>query len=352
MGRGHLTRILALSERMREIGKSEEASLPEAGGFEPVFWCPEKYHREIRLAFPEASIFSIPYYKIVLDGNRIDVLRTGISNAEHIPEIRGYSSEIADQLRLARVTSLVSDFEPFAARAARIAGIPIVQLNHPGVVLKSPSLLPDALIAKAVALGMMGEYDQRIISSFYHGDVGPIIRKELRDILPKRGSYYVVYLKDDMRDQVLDYLESHSPLPYYLFPHSERDFVDYLAGSGGVITNSGHQLISEALHLGKPCFTLPLEGQYEQRLNARMLEATGRGISASPAKLSSRLVEFFRLSERYLSHHPFGTTTQSEENKEEEREDVAQPADFILHDDSKRAARLVFRFASRNRAVS
>ena len=348
-GRGHLTRILALAERMAD----ESNSIPTRfhhESFEPVFWCPEKYHREIRDSFPEANMFSIPYYRIVMDGNRVDVLRTGISNAEHFSSLPAYTSEIADQLRLAHIDAVVSDFEPFAARAAMRLDIPVIQLNHPGVVLKSPSLLPDALIAKAVALGMMGEYHEKIISSFYHGDVGPIIRKELRDTIPIRGDYYVVYLHEVMREKIYRYLESYSPIPFHVFPDTSRDFAEYLAGCRGVITNAGHQLLSETLHLGKACFSFPLEGQYEQRLNARMIEASGRGISAAANNLFSRLDHFFRCTED--AEKIAAPYAEGFEQTIEADEEVRPPSSFILHDDSLRAARLVHSIVQRRRAAS
>ncbi len=44
-----------------------------------------------------------------------------------------------------------------------------------------------------------------------------------------------------------------------------------------MLTNGGYTLMSEALFLGKPVFSLPVAWQFEQWLNARHLEDLGYG---------------------------------------------------------------------------
>jgi uncharacterized protein (TIGR00661 family) len=52
---------------------------------------------------------------------------------------------------------------------------------------------------------------------------------------------------------------------------SRDGFKQDLLGSGKVITNSGFELISECLQLGKAILTKPLHGQFEQLSNAEAL---------------------------------------------------------------------------------
>jgi uncharacterized protein (TIGR00661 family) len=334
-GRGHLMRILALADRIVELS-GEQWPFSQV---QPVFWCPEKYHKEIRSHFPWAEIFSIPYYRIILDGAKIDLIKTGFTNVEHFSRIGRYSTDISDQMRFSGISLLVSDFEPFSTRAAMELNIRVLQFNHPGIVLKSPSLLPDAMVAKLVALIMMGSYHERIISSFYHGDVGPIIRRELRSAPFSREDYYIVYLHGDMKEAVLRYLDRYSPLPCHVFPDPAKDFLTHLTSCSGIISNAGHQLMSEALHLEKPILSLPLEGQYEQRLNARMLEVSGRGLSGAADKPEPALERFFRFTEKE-SRPAASNPSNTNESK------------FVFKDDSLRAAGLILSGASRLSAVS
>lgn len=311
-GRGHLTRMTALSQLL-----AEEHEL--------IFWCPEKYHSFLQEHFPNSYIYPIPYYKIVLDGNKIDIVKTSLSNVENIIATPTYTSDLTDQLRLMDVDILISDFEPFLPKAARRAGIPIIQLNHPAVVLRSIAFTPDALIAKVISTSMMGEYDVRIISSFYNGDIGPIIRREIRNAETKTGDHFIVYLSPTIRPKLIEKLDSIPGLKYKVFPKKDEDFVEALAGSRGVITNCGHQLLSESLHLKKPILSFPFEGQYEQKLNSEMLIKSGRGIVGNIETLSADV-------DRYLDFVENFDPTAESGNSE---------VKFCLQDDSARALDLL-----------
>jgi uncharacterized protein (TIGR00661 family) len=67
-----------------------------------------------------------------------------------------------------------------------------------------------------------------------------------------------------------------------------------------VITNGGHNVVSEALYLGKPVFSFPIANAYEQFLNAHFLARLGYGdysLASRPGKpvleeFEARLNEF------------------------------------------------------------
>jgi uncharacterized protein (TIGR00661 family) len=321
-GRGHLTRMTALSQL---LAKEHNIS----------FWCPEKYHDFLKAHFPDNLLFSIPYYHFVLEGGKIDILKTGVSNAAHLIGSASAVDEIADQLRLLDIDVLISDFEPFVPKAAHKLNVPVIQLNHPGVVQRSPGISPEILLAKMISTTMMGEYDVKIISSFYNGDVGPIIRPALRNARPSRGNYYVVYVYPTVIEEVVDILERIGGIEYRVFPNPEEDFVDSLIHCRGVITNAGHQLLSESLHLEKPILSIPFERQFEQKLNAEMLSLTGRGITGTMKTLGKDLEAYLRFSENFVPDQAFPLGIQG----------------FRLRDDSVRAAALlnhhIFRLAQR-----
>lgn len=311
-GRGHLTRMTALGQLL-------------AKDHELYFWCPEKYHDFLRAHFPDSPVFSIPYYHFVLDGGRIDLIKTGVSNFGNLIDSVATTGDIADQLRLLNIDILISDFEPFVPKAARKLGLPIIQLNHPGVVLKNPGLTPEILLAKMISNSMMGEYDVKIISSFYKGDVGPIIRPGIRNARPCRENHYVVYVFPSILDQVSAELDRIGGLDYRVFPDPREDFVKSLVSCRGVITNAGHQLLSESLHLEKPIFSIPFEGQFEQKLNAEMLFLSGRGITGNMKSLRKDMDTYLDFSETFVPSNPSPADTRG----------------FRLRDDSGRAAALL-----------
>ena len=58
---------------------------------------------------------------------------------------------------------------------------------------------------------------------------------------------------------------------------SPTGFVDDLRTARGVIAGGGYSLMGEAVHLHVPMLSVPIEGQYEQVLNARYLAHLGYG---------------------------------------------------------------------------
>ncbi|MFW6343855.1 MAG: glycosyltransferase family protein [Sediminispirochaetaceae bacterium] len=325
-GRGHLTRMTAVGQIL-------------AKEHELIFWCPHRYHDSLRSSFPKSLLFDIPYYKFVFSEDKIDYIKTGVSNVENLVGSFTLNRDLADQLRLTAPDVLISDFEPFLPRAAKKAGIPVIQLNHPAVVLKSPVFTPEALLSKIAALSMMGEYDVKLISSFYDGDIGPIIRPEIRDAVVSRGDHFLVYVSPSMRDSTIAEMKRSGIHNFRLFPDPKDDFVEALTSCKGIITNAGHQLLSEALHLKKPVLSIPFEGQFEQRLNAEMLKKSGRGIAGTSSTLRDDLHRFRRfLEETPAVHNP----AAGEENFTR----------FCLGDDSENAVALLNRHIYRFRVDS
>jgi uncharacterized protein (TIGR00661 family) len=58
---------------------------------------------------------------------------------------------------------------------------------------------------------------------------------------------------------------------------SESGFLDDLAAAPFIIVNGGHSTMVEAMCLGKPVLSEPIQGQYEQQANATALEVMGVG---------------------------------------------------------------------------
>ncbi len=60
-------------------------------------------------------------------------------------------------------------------------------------------------------------------------------------------------------------------------PFSKNGFLQDLASAKAVIATAGFTLISESLYLRKPYLALPMQGQFEQELNAYQLTQLGYG---------------------------------------------------------------------------
>ena len=100
---------------------------------------------------------------------------------------------------------------------------------------------------------------------------------------PRITSYNVCYtkllryLKPLYRELLLPLLDRLGRDRFKVFPDPKADYAEALATARALVAPAGHQSISEALALGKPVFAIPVEGQFEQELNARKLRETGFG---------------------------------------------------------------------------
>ena len=285
-GKGHAARTAAL--------------WPELKGFLDItVWCPQSIEDFLLEKCPDIKIKTIPGLHFSFKDHKVDYWGTILLNSSLLGHMRVVIASLADQMKGAGVQGVISDFEPITALAASRAGIPLINLNHPAVVRRSFSLLPDAVSAKLVASFMTPPAQKNLICSFYDGDVGPILREEIRKAVPKKGDYLLAYVKKSSAEKVRAILSDFPDREFHIFPDSNRDFVNSLAGCGGVIAPAGHQLLSEALFLKKPVLAIPHEGQFEQRLNARMLRASGWGRGTDLKNLKKDLPRFLDDLERF-----------------------------------------------------
>lgn len=296
-GFGHVSRMVSLTARL-------------LGRYKLVLYAPKSVHQFLidkipQIASGELTLHCIPGLAFAKKDDRIDYLGCVKLNLPVVLRLRTHVARVRAMLQEDGVDALLSDFEPFAAWAAWSLGLPVLQMNHPGIVSRSASIMPDALFAKWVASMMMGPWHKRILVSFFDGDVGPMIRPEITSAAVSDNGRLLVYLKPGYRKGVLHALRKNGITEYDLFPDAKRNYVEALASCRAVIAGGGHQTICEALHLDKPILCIPQRGQYEQRLNARLAEIGGFGRSASMGRLARDLGLFIKdLNEKRLPRAP------------------------------------------------
>ena len=298
-GFGHAARMVALYD---ELSERHELSL-----FVPRSvrtFVQRRIAGSARVPFGKTEIGSVPCFALEKKGNAIDYLSTakaGISTAFGFPVA---VTDLARELRAGGIDIVLSDFEPFLPMAARLAGIPVVQMNHPGIVERFVEADPSSWTAGIISLLMQGPWDRRVLVSFYGGDVGPVLRPSLASKAVEDRGFLAVNVKEESRPAILPALESMRGLPWRLFPSPGADFDEALATCTAVIAGAGHQTLSEALVLGKPVLAIPQDGQYEQLLNARMLERTGRGTWCAARDFPEALPRFLERLDDFRSR-PF-----------------------------------------------
>lgn len=237
--------------------------------------------------------------------NRISARRTVAANLAKLGDgVRGL-------FRLRRACKdfapevVITDFEPLTAHFARRHGLPLVTLDNQHRLRYvryrcPPGLRRDALVTGAVMRAFVPPPDVSLVTTFWHGEVKnertflfpPILRPEILALKPRDEGHVLVYfthafeafiahLKACRRERFLVYgtgrqgrednLELRAP--------SGPGFLQDLAGAKAVIATAGFTLMTEALHLGKPYLALPMQGQFEQELNALLLAEAGYGMN-------------------------------------------------------------------------
>ncbi|MDT0632877.1 glycosyltransferase family protein [Rubrivirga litoralis] len=293
-GRGHSSRAAAVAEALRARGHRVRfaADAPAAD----------------RLAQEGSGpVHRVPALRQVLRGNRVRYLATARANLDltwRSPEI---IAEAEAWLASVEADVVVSDHEPFVARAARRLGVPVVALSHQLVLTEARPRVPlrHALSAVGTRLGIgvlaPPRPDGVVVPSFFFPPpragsravfVPPILRDDVLAVRPEPGDRVLVYVNEGAGleplvrtlgavDAAFDVYGldpgQAAPPNVRLRPPSRAGFLADLGAARAVVATAGFTLLSEALHLGVPVLALPNRGFFEQVVNALALRDAGRG---------------------------------------------------------------------------
>ncbi len=222
---------------------------------------------------------------------------------------------------------ILTDYEYFTPTAARTVGRTSVSLDHQHVIThcidhKSDGQHASRWMTQAAMRLLFSKPEYYLVVSFFrlppanpaNTEVLPaIVNRSVRGLQPREGEHVLVYQTSPTFHQLLPLLETmdtpvviyglgeHAPRKNLVFrPRSKGPFLEDLASCRYVIANGGHNVISEALCLGKPIFSFPIANAYEQFMNARFLSELGYGRHAMTAEAAEPiLAEFHALLDEF-----------------------------------------------------
>lgn len=235
--------------------------------------------------------------------------RGGVSLLETLRELRPirFISDI-QSVPLSDYDLVITDYEPITAWSAKLDSIPSVALSHQAAFLspKTPRPAKKSLVAEAI-LQHFAPADLSIGFHFKrYGDMvePPIIRSGIRNLKVQRKQHITVYLPAYHHRALQHIFRSFSDVDWHIFstscshevregniwvyPLSNRQFLESFASCRGVITSAGFETCAEAMYLGKKLLAIPIKNQYEQACNAAALSEMGVMILetlAAPDKL-------------------------------------------------------------------
>lgn len=247
---------------------------------------------------------------IQYEGNSVRKLGTLLENlkgaVKGFPEnIRAYFDLVDDF----KPDVVVSDFESFSYLYAKNHMLPCISVDNMQIINRAqhaPQLLAGHekefdLTKRIVKAKLPGCFHYLVATFFY-----PELRKERTTLLPsilrpevlaaksEPGEHLLVYQTSTTNTELMDALKK-SGIPCKVYgvrrgiksdevdanltfrPFSEAGFIDDLRTSRAVVAGGGYTLMSEAVYLHKPLLSLPVQGQFEQTLNALYLQELGYG---------------------------------------------------------------------------
>ncbi len=209
---------------------------------------------------------------------------------------------------------IISDFESTANYISKLLRIPCIYVDNIHALTECRIDLKQPIYLKPVMKVLHPTSTYYIISSFAALKpkdskrcriVTPVVRKEVRKLVPEDKNFILVYQTSETNTKMLPILRSaperfkiygmgkHEDEPNLKFmPFSEDTFLKDLRDCSYVIVNGGFTVITEALFLKKPVLSIPIGKQPEQEFNAYCIEEYGYG--AKTDELTSEDIKSFR----------------------------------------------------------
>lgn len=256
------------------------------------------------------NVHNIWGFTINYEGNSVKKWQTVLQNVKGA--VTGWPQNVRayfDLVEKFEPDVVVSDFESFSYLFARNHRLPVLSVDNMQVINRckhSEAILKgheDAFeMTKAIVKSKLPGAFHYLVTTFFY----PPVRKERTTLLPsilrpeilaaksEVGEHLLVYQTMPENKPLLDALKaSGRPCRVYgmrrdikedwvegaitFRPFSEQTFIDDLRTSRAVIAGGGFTLMSEAVYLRKPMLSVPIEGQFEQVINALYLQGLGYG---------------------------------------------------------------------------
>jgi uncharacterized protein (TIGR00661 family) len=198
------------------------------------------------------------------------------------------------QIPVRQYDLVISDFEPVSAWAARLGGVHSIGISHQAAFLspRAPRPAAQSFWGERVmrhyapvnrAIGFHYEpYDTNMLT--------PLIRDEVRQLHCTSDRHLTVYLPSYDSARLIPHFLRLNKEVHLFCKHTEKAYdtdkikvrpvsneawLESLAGCAALVCGAGFQATSEALHLGKRLFCIPMRHQYEQACNAAALLQMG-----------------------------------------------------------------------------
>jgi uncharacterized protein (TIGR00661 family) len=317
-GRGHAARALVLAPYLRPYYRLVFHSSQDA-----LALLQQSFVNQADMSFVE-----IPGTRWIYRNRRICPWRSALHFlAQTLWMFPREARRLAHSWRDAQPVGVICDFEPVVARAAALAGLPLVALSHQhAMAAMDPAKLGlwpfQQWIYRLYAWLNTPRLGALAISSFFllplrRGAsealvVGGLLRPELLQLsqLPQgeEGAPLAYLRRHCLHRPVLIGLQALAPGTVVFgvdasqkqafsglrfCPVDPYGFLSFLVSAPFLVAAAGHQLLCEAMELRKPVLALYERAHDEQRLNAKQWERAGYGMAVELERFETHRLQAF-----------------------------------------------------------
>lgn len=260
--------------------------------------------------------------------NKVQNIGTLFENLWNMPLGTMKNALVAAKLYKLFPDLVISDYESFSYYYGRSKLAPVVALDNIQAINRCELKVPKGFqLAYQIARGvnkMRTPFCSRyFITSFAYPKVlpehqkntelvPPILRPAILEAKTEKQNHIIVYQTSDSYTDLVPALNTLNDQRFIVYGlrrnlkenkpdeiignchiknNDEYTFLEDLRTAKAVITNGGFTLISEALHLGKPILSVPVQEHFEQAYNGLALDQMGYGKFAP--EITKEVVEEF-----------------------------------------------------------
>lgn len=272
------------------------------------------------------NVYEIGVYNTVYEDNVVNDVATFTQCMKESPSnIKKAYNTIFKLARKLKPGLIITDFENYCNIVANMLNIPLISLDNIHMITETEIDYPphhkiDMLKAKAVIKVYVHDAKIHILTSFFNPPIKkgrnsiiypPILREDIMKLKPEIRNHVIVYQTSNSNYKLMERLKKidenfivygfnrdavDENLTYRSF--NEDIFYDDLRTAKAVITNGGFTLISEAIYLKKPIYSMPALGNFEQILNGFYVDKLGYGEYHEDMK-SKNIIDFLSNLDKY-----------------------------------------------------
>lgn len=251
------------------------------------------------------EVVEITGFNAIYEKNELKFRKTLLNESKKLRKILSENLIVITEKILKYSPSIsIVDFESTLYSISKLLKIPIICIDNQGFMSKCrlDKPLSDSLQVKFFDYSHIYDGDYNFITSVFRAPIkehyknktylaGPIIRNIFDNKKTKIKNHFLVYQTSKSNEDLIDFMEkTHETFIVYGFDKEEKQgnvtfkkmntdsFVEDFMSCKGVITNGGYTLISEAIYLKKPIYSIPVKKITEQSVNGYYLQKAGFGI--------------------------------------------------------------------------